>query len=63
MSPIPLEVVVVGELSPRGNVLQGKNTNAESTSHQPLLSLAVGHTGMIDEPGCAAHHRGIDLKI
>ena len=54
------EVVVVADLLARQDVPQGEESHPGKPTHRPLLHLAVGLTGMIDEPTLGARAVGVN---
>lgn len=53
-------MVIVGQFLLYSNVMQGKYTDASLPVNHPLLCLAVGLAGVIDEACSVAFARGIN---
>ena len=58
-----IQIVIEGELSSGGDVVDREQTDASGAVYHPLLCLAVGLTRVVHEPSQIAFGTGIDDRV
>ena len=57
-----VQLVVEGQLFPRDDVMHSKQSDARALVNDPLLSLKVGLTTVVDEPGQTITTTGMEER-